>query len=116
MYICIYSGHCDTDKGICTCFTGFASSNGKGNAGSRGDCGYNENFAIYSIVPTCPLYNDQQCGGSTRGVCNNATGMFDHIDTYIHTYICMYVCMYVYIITDLCMYRFLLMFIWIYWW
>ena len=88
----VYLGHCDTDVGICTCFTGFASSDGKGGAGSRGDCGYYEDFAIYSIVPTCPLYNNEQCGGSTRGVCNNATGIYVHTDSYLYMYIYSLIC------------------------
>ena len=37
---CADRGLCDRAEGICTCFTGFASSDGDGNSGSRGDCGH----------------------------------------------------------------------------
>merc|ERR1719163_1901972 len=37
---CSDRGLCDRAEGICTCFTGFASSDGDGNSGSRGDCGH----------------------------------------------------------------------------
>jgi len=37
---CSGRGICDNKTGQCTCSTGFVSSDGKGNAGSRGDCGY----------------------------------------------------------------------------
>lgn len=37
---CSGQGQCDYLTGICTCRTGFASSNGAGAAGLRGDCGH----------------------------------------------------------------------------
>ena len=76
MYTYVYYdmiGTCNTATGRCECFTGYYSSNGLGALGTKGDCGYHEDFAIYNIVPNCPLYNDVACGGATRGVCNNDT-------------------------------------------
>jgi len=37
---CSDLGHCDRITGLCTCFSGFSSSDGDGNPGTRGDCGY----------------------------------------------------------------------------
>jgi len=39
---CSNRGICNTGTGICECFVGFTSSDGNGNAGNRGDCGYKE--------------------------------------------------------------------------
>jgi hypothetical protein len=42
---CSNRGLCDRDTGICNCFTGYSSSNGFGEIGNAGDCGYvNEVF------------------------------------------------------------------------
>jgi hypothetical protein len=38
--VCNNRGLCDTSTGKCTCFSGWASSDGLGNAGALGDCGY----------------------------------------------------------------------------
>lgn len=38
--LCNNRGLCDYDTGICSCFTGWSSSDGAGQAGSVGDCGY----------------------------------------------------------------------------
>jgi len=38
--VCSGRGTCDEGKGVCSCFTGFDSSNGFGGVGARGDCGY----------------------------------------------------------------------------
>jgi hypothetical protein len=36
---CSGHGTCDTTAGLCVCFPGYASSNGAGGPGARGDCG-----------------------------------------------------------------------------
>lgn len=79
---CSNRGTCDATTGRCACFAGYASSDGKGALGSRGDCGYHEDFAIYGIIPKCPLYNNMQCGGSMRGTCDNTTGTCTCLSAY----------------------------------
>eukprot|EP00499_Haloplacidia_sp_CaronLabIsolate_P015839 CAMPEP_0196773284 /NCGR_PEP_ID=MMETSP1104-20130614/2673_1 /TAXON_ID=33652 /ORGANISM="Cafeteria sp., Strain Caron Lab Isolate" /LENGTH=680 /DNA_ID=CAMNT_0042143429 /DNA_START=101 /DNA_END=2143 /DNA_ORIENTATION=- len=37
---CSRRGLCDREQGTCTCFTGYGSSDGQGNDGDTGDCGY----------------------------------------------------------------------------
>lgn len=37
---CSGRGICDYETGLCTCVTGFASSDGQGNSGDLADCGY----------------------------------------------------------------------------
>ena len=37
---CSGRGLCDHETGLCTCITGFASSDGQGSSGIYGDCGY----------------------------------------------------------------------------
>ncbi|RHY95530.1 hypothetical protein DYB37_007113 [Aphanomyces astaci] len=38
--VCSNHGTCDGATGVCTCGFGFASSNGYGDPGQRGDCGF----------------------------------------------------------------------------
>ena len=39
---CSGQGLCDRDKGLCKCFSQTGSSNGQGDIGRRGDCGFRE--------------------------------------------------------------------------
>lgn len=38
--VCSNKGYCNVELGVCVCATGYASSDGRGNVGNRGDCGY----------------------------------------------------------------------------
>ena len=42
---CSDHGVCDYDNGMCLCHKGYTSSDGDGNSGSRGDCGFPTMFA-----------------------------------------------------------------------
>ncbi|CAM9386537.1 unnamed protein product [Pylaiella littoralis] len=43
-YECGGHGVCDFETGLCTCLDGWASSDGDGSTGDRGDCGYRYEF------------------------------------------------------------------------
>lgn len=58
---CSNRGWCDTTKGICTCYTGYETSNGEGASGNRGDCGF-----ASSPITECPGVTS--CSG--HGVCS----------------------------------------------
>ena len=45
---CSGRGICDHTSGECQCVTGFASSDGQGNAGTYRDCGYKTPVALES--------------------------------------------------------------------
>lgn len=46
---CSGRGKCNERTGVCACFTGFTSSNGKGAQGNIGDCGF-----AYLPITSCP--------------------------------------------------------------
>ena len=48
--VCSNHGHCDEGKGICDCLDHWLTSDGLGNAGTRGDCGYR----YTGTTSTCP--------------------------------------------------------------
>jgi len=48
--ICSSHGTCDEDKGICQCLDDWMTSDGYGNAGTRGDCGHRST----GTTSTCP--------------------------------------------------------------
>lgn len=66
---CSGRGACDPGSGACKCYPGFASSDGRGGAGSMGDCGYAQ-----LPVTSCPGYPMEcsghgSCGGSPAYKC-----------------------------------------------
>ncbi|KAL7553937.1 hypothetical protein ACHAWF_017304 [Thalassiosira exigua] len=48
--ICSNHGVCDEDKGVCQCLDDWMTSDGYGNAGTRGDCGHRST----GTTTTCP--------------------------------------------------------------
>ena len=69
---CSSQGLCDRSIGVCNCLTYASSSNGEGQAGTRGDCGYLKPtlncvilYAGKSAVDVC----------SGRGICDSITGI-----------------------------------------
>lgn len=61
--VCSNRGHCDQTSGVCTCYTGFTTSNGLGRFGDRGDCG-----AAETTITSCP--GDIPCSG--HGFCSGS--------------------------------------------
>jgi len=57
---CSGRGACDRSLGACRCFTGFASSNGRGVAGDQPDCGF-----ASSPITSCPGVSIE-CSGHGR--------------------------------------------------
>jgi hypothetical protein len=64
---CANRGRCDRSTGTCTCLSGFRSSDGAGNTGLLGDCGFYDG----SVSLACPQNSDQEvCSG--HGTCSGA--------------------------------------------
>ena len=83
--MCSNHGECNHATGACDCFEGYGSSDGFGNAGTRGDCGYQylgnvtwNVTNVTSVTTMCPyVYVEQNqtrffCSG--HGSCNVMTG------------------------------------------
>ena len=68
---CSSQGLCDRSIGVCNCLTYASSSNGEGQAGTRGDCGY-----LKPTLNCVTLYAGKSgidvCSG--RGICDSSTG------------------------------------------
>jgi len=60
---CSNRGQCDLSTGVCTCYTNYDTSDGNGNMGNRGDCGY-----VLTTVTQCP--GEVACSG--HGFCQNS--------------------------------------------
>jgi EGF-like domain len=58
LQVCSGRGLCSAATGTCTCFAGYASSNGKGAAGSIPDCGFIADPVAAAACPSTPaLYS-----------------------------------------------------------
>jgi hypothetical protein len=72
---CSRRGTCDRTNGVCACYPNFVSSNGLGQIGVRGDCGF-----VASTVTSCPGEIACSGQGTCRGpptydcVCNEGFG------------------------------------------
>lgn len=60
---CSNRGYCNPASGVCTCYDGFATSNGNLGDGIRGDCGW-----AADPISACPGVNNLECSGN--GVCS----------------------------------------------
>jgi len=60
---CSGRGSCDLNSGVCTCYSNYETSDGRGLPGTRGDCGFRVNE-----VASCP--GAISCSG--HGVCSNS--------------------------------------------
>ena len=76
---CSGRGSCNYFTGNCDCYQGWASSDGKGDLGSRGDCGYrypyNSSYLVDGvwIYTNCSVADGQKCSG--HGTCEEFTGL-----------------------------------------
>lgn len=70
---CANRGTCDSNSGICSCYISngdiYGSSDGYGQAGTRGDCGHIVSSTSATGVSACP--GDIACSG--HGVCDEET-------------------------------------------
>mmetsp|Transcript_8641 Transcript_8641/g.11395 ORF Transcript_8641/g.11395 Transcript_8641/m.11395 type:complete len:666 (-) Transcript_8641:165-2162(-) len=70
---CSNRGICDTSTGLCTCNTDWDTSDGNGNQGTRGDCGY-----ATDTITSCPgeiaCSVQGVCAGSPTYTCTCASG------------------------------------------
>ncbi|KAJ1442072.1 hypothetical protein B484DRAFT_356613 [Ochromonadaceae sp. CCMP2298] len=75
---CSDRGRCNYLTGVCRCYDGFRSSDGLGEIGSRGDCGYRyQDHLNYTsngiqITTNCPFLFGAICSGN--GTCNEGKG------------------------------------------
>ena len=60
--VCSMHGTCDEKEGVCNCFEEWITSNGYGDAGKRGDCGYRQS----GTTSSCP--GEPACLG--HGICS----------------------------------------------
>jgi hypothetical protein len=76
---CNNRGTCDRFSGVCSCFPGYSSSNGRGRPGTLGDCGYQRVFVntieyneTLSVTSSCPVSEGKVCAG--HGLCDSFSG------------------------------------------
>ena len=78
--VCSNHGTCDFDQGLCRCYRGFGNSDGRGNQGIIGDCGYKTENATVNIKFYNPNSTDSPCpvavplwnSGADPAVCSGA--------------------------------------------
>ena len=72
--VCSNHGHCDETTGVCECLTDWMTSDGYGNAGTRGDCGYLSSGTTSSCPGEPACLGKGHCSGPPDYRCQCETG------------------------------------------
>jgi hypothetical protein len=82
---CSGQGMCNVTQGNCACYSRYGSSDGRGNAGTRGDCGY-EKYVFEQawlssdtlINTSCPVSNGVVCSGHGHCMRGDRTSAYSY--------------------------------------
>lgn len=72
--ICSNHGTCDEEKGLCDCLDDWMTSDGYGNAGTRGDCGYRSTGTTSTCPGTLACLGHGTCSGPPSYRCECEDG------------------------------------------
>ena len=72
--VCSMHGTCDEERGVCNCLDDWTTSDGVGNAGTRGDCGYRASGTTSSCPGEPACLGHGVCSGPPHYRCECETG------------------------------------------